>query len=176
MKTLTHRKLRRFELQIMAYGNRYYIERVAKLETVLARRPRVLQIDLIGVGEILADFALIFRSALMKRSPRTRIVTNACSSLQGGSVLVWLMSETRIICEDAKVFFRKANLPEEDGETNCKGRLAFQSFKFAGQQPSRVARMVLRIGRLCAVRIRTLAENQLHGMETGRNPHHGPRQ
>jgi hypothetical protein len=122
MKTQTHPKLRRFELQVMAYGNRYYIERIAKLESALARKPRVLQIDLIGVGEILADFALIIRSALMKRSPRTRVVTNACSSLQGGTVLVWLMGETRIIREDAKVFFRKANLPEEDDEPEWKDK------------------------------------------------------
>lgn len=120
MKTRNHQKLSRFQLQVMAYGNSYYIERVAKLEAALAREPRVLQIDLIGVGEILADFALIIRSALLKRSPRTRIVTNACSSLQGGSVLVWLMGETRLIREDAKVFFRKSNLPEEDEETGWK--------------------------------------------------------
>src|SRR5215212_4285793 len=99
MKTRIRQRLCRFELQVMAYGNRYYIERVAKLESALARKPRVLQIDLIGVGEILADFALIFRSTLMKRSSKTRIITNACSSLQGGSVLVWLMGETRLIRE-----------------------------------------------------------------------------
>jgi hypothetical protein len=122
MKTRIHQKMCRFELQVMAYGNRYYIERIARLESALAKKPRVLQIDLIGVGEILADFALIIRSVLVKRSSTIRVVTNACSSLQGGSVLVWLMGETRLIREDAKVFFRKANLPEEDDEPEWKDK------------------------------------------------------
>jgi hypothetical protein len=39
-----------------------------------------------------------------------------------------------------------------------------------------VTRPVLRIGWLIAVRIRTLAENQLHWLETGRNPSNGSRQ
>jgi hypothetical protein len=39
-----------------------------------------------------------------------------------------------------------------------------------------VTRLVLRIGWLIAVRIRTLAENQLHWLETGRNPSNGSRQ
>jgi hypothetical protein len=39
-----------------------------------------------------------------------------------------------------------------------------------------VTRLVLRIGWLIAVRIRTLAENQLHWLETGRNPYNGSRQ
>ncbi len=117
MKTQSSRRARRFQLEIMAYGNSYYIERIAQLETALAKKPGVLQIDLIGVGEILADFALIIRLALLKRSPKTQIVTNARSSLQGGSVLVWLMGDTRMIRDDAKIFFRKANLPEDDAES-----------------------------------------------------------
>jgi hypothetical protein len=36
--------------------------------------------------------------------------------------------------------------------------------------------LVLRIGWFIAVRIRTLAENQLHWLETGRNPSNGSRQ
>lgn len=96
----------------MSYGNSYYIERVAALETALAKKPRSLQLDLIGVGEISADAALRIRAALLARSPEIRIVTNARSSLQGGSVLVWLMGDTRLIRDDATVYFRRANLSE----------------------------------------------------------------
>jgi hypothetical protein len=45
---------------------------------------------------------------LLKRSPRTRIVTNARSSLQGATSLVWLLGDTRLIREDARVHFRAA--------------------------------------------------------------------
>jgi hypothetical protein len=58
--------------------------------------------------------ALLIRSVLLKRSPKTRLLTNARSSLQGGAVLVWLLGDERIIRDDATLFFRKANLPEKD--------------------------------------------------------------
>lgn len=112
MKTKPRQGHRRFQIEIMPYGNSYYIERVAALETALARKPRSLQLDLIGVGEISADAALRIRAALLARSSKTRIVTNARSSLQGGSVLVWLMGDTRLIRDDATVYFRRANLSE----------------------------------------------------------------
>src|SRR6185436_10782747 len=109
MKTQCKPGHRRFQLEIMSYGNSYYIERVAALETALARKPGSLQLDMIGVGEISADAALRIRAALMARSPKTRIITNARSSLQGGSVLVWLMGDKRMIRDDATLFFRRAN-------------------------------------------------------------------
>ena len=109
-----HRRQRRFQLKILSYGNSYYIERIARLEAALARKPRLLEIDLIGTGEIPADSALLIRSVLMARSPRTRLVTRARSSLQGGSVLVWLQGDDRLFREDARVFFRAADLPDED--------------------------------------------------------------
>src|SRR6185503_4178173 len=86
---------------------------IARLEAALARKPRVLQIDLIGVGEVPADAALLIRSVLMSRSPRTRVITRARSSLQNSSVLVWLLGDSRIIRDDAKLFFRRADLPED---------------------------------------------------------------
>jgi hypothetical protein len=49
----------------------------------------------------------------MKRSPKTRVITNARSSLQGGSVLVWLLGDERIIRDDARVYFRSIDLPDE---------------------------------------------------------------
>jgi hypothetical protein len=122
MKTRFRHDPRPFQLQLLGYGNRYYIERVARLEALLARKPRMLQIDLIGVGEVPADSALLIRSVLMSRSPKTRVITRARSSLQNGSVLVWLLGDSRIIRDDAKLFFRRADLPEEDEEEKDKIR------------------------------------------------------
>ncbi len=121
MKTQTRQGRRRFQLKITSYGNFYYIERIAQLERVLSRKPRVIQIDMIGVGEIPADSALLIRSVLMARSPKTRIITNARSSLQGGSVLVWLMGDKRIIRDDARLYFRRVEWSENDLQTNELG-------------------------------------------------------
>jgi len=96
----------------MSYGHGYYAERISQLEAALARKPRRLQIDMVGTGEIPADPALLIRSVLMARSPKTRITTTARSSLQGGAVMVWLLGENRIIRDDAKLYFRRANLTE----------------------------------------------------------------
>jgi hypothetical protein len=74
----------------------------------------VLQIEIVGTGEIPADAALRFRAVLIERSPKTRIVTNARSSLQGGSVLLWLLGERRTIRDDARLYFRRTTLSEED--------------------------------------------------------------
>lgn len=108
MKKPGNPALRRFELKLLGYGNSYYIERVAKLEKALARRPCQLQIDLIGGGEIPADMALLIRSILAQRSAKIRLITNARSSLSGGSVLVWLLGDQRLIRDDARIFFRRA--------------------------------------------------------------------
>ena len=112
MKTNSKQGRRRFQLKI-TYGSSYYIERIAELEKILRRKPRTVHIEMVGTGEIPADSALLIRSALMARSPRTRIVTNARSSLQGGSVMVWLLGDTRTIRDDARIYFRRANLPED---------------------------------------------------------------
>jgi hypothetical protein len=105
-------------LKLLSYGNAYYIERVGKLEAVLARRPRRLQLDLIGEGEIPADMALLICSLLRLRSPKTRLVTNARSSLQGGSVLVWLSGDQRVIRDDARVFFRRPDISDDDDDAD----------------------------------------------------------
>ena len=114
MKTRTRQGRRRFQLKIISYGNSHYIGRITELERVLSRKPQVIQIDMIGVGEIPADSALLIRSVLMSRSPRTRVITNARSSLQGGSVLVWLMGDKRIIRDDARLYFRRVEWSEGD--------------------------------------------------------------
>lgn len=114
MKTRNRQGRRQFQLKIMSYGNSYYIDRIPQLERVLSRKPRVIQIDMIGVGEIPADSALLIRSVLMARSPKTRVITNARSSLQGGSVLVWLMGDKRIIRDDARLYFRRVDWSEDN--------------------------------------------------------------
>lgn len=114
MRIQSLKGLRRFQLNILGYGNSYYIKRIAKLEKALAQKPRRLQIDLIGEGEIPADSALLIRSILSQRSPKTHIITNARSSLQGGSVLVWLSGDSRLIRNDARLFFRRVNVSEDE--------------------------------------------------------------
>jgi hypothetical protein len=114
MKTRLKQNPRRFELNIFSYGISYYIDRIEKLEKALSRKPRAIQIDLMGVGEIPADLALLIRSVLMERSEKTQIITNARSSLQGGSVLVWLLGDRRIIRDDARLYFRRVDLPEDE--------------------------------------------------------------
>jgi hypothetical protein len=119
MKSKTKRGVLRFPLSLLHYGNSYYIERIAALETALAKKPRRLQIDMLGEGEIPADWALLIRSILGQRSPKTQIVTNARSSLQNGSVLVWLLGDQRVIREDARLFFRRA-IVADDGDATAE--------------------------------------------------------
>ena len=95
MKKRSRQGLRRFQVEVCSYGN--YVERIAELERALARKPRVLQIEIVGTGEIPADVALRFRTALLERPANTRLVTHAHSSRQGGSVLLWLLGERRTI-------------------------------------------------------------------------------
>lgn len=113
MKAKSKQGLHRFQLKLLSYANSYYIERIGALETELSKEPDELQIDLIGDGEIPADAALLIRSILRQRSPTTRIITNARSSLRGGSVLVWLLGDSRQIRDDARLFFRRADVSED---------------------------------------------------------------
>ena len=119
MKSKTKQGILRFPLSLLHYGNSYYIERIAALEATLAKRPRQLQIDMLGEGEVAADWALLIRSILGQRSLKTRIITNARSSLQNGSVLVWLLGDQRIIRADARLFFRRANV-SDDGDATAE--------------------------------------------------------
>jgi len=104
--------LRRFRVEVRSWGN--YVEQIAELKRVLAKKPRTLQIEIVGTGEIPADSALRFRAALMERSSKTRIVTNAHSTLQGGSVLLWLLGDTRTIRCDARLYFRDTTWSKDD--------------------------------------------------------------
>lgn len=103
-----------FRLKLPTYGGSYFVKRALKLEAVLAEQPKTLRIEMIGEGEIPADTALLFRSILLSRSPGTEVVTHARSSLQGGSVLVWLLGDRRFIRADARVFFKRNPLEDED--------------------------------------------------------------
>ena len=118
MKSKSKQGLHRFPLSLLHYGNNYYIQRIVELEGVLKKKPRQLQIDMLGEGEVPADWALLVRSILLERSPKTRIITNARSSLQNSSVLVWLLGDRRLIRADARVFFRRAE--ESDDEDTGK--------------------------------------------------------
>jgi hypothetical protein len=104
--------LRRFRVEVRSWGN--YVEQIADLKRVLAKKPRTLQIEIVGTGEIPADSALRFRAALLDRSPKTRLVTNAHSTLQGGSLLLWLLGDSRTIRDDARLYFRPTTLSEDD--------------------------------------------------------------
>ena len=112
MKKKSRPALRRFKVEVRFWGN--YAERIDELKRALAKKPKALQIEIGGTGEMSADIALRFRAALMERSPKTRIVTNAHSSLQGGSVLLWLLGDSRTIRDDAKLYFRRTTWSEED--------------------------------------------------------------
>jgi len=114
MKKKSKKGLRGFQLKVLGYGNSYYIDRVADLEKALAKWPRRFQINLVGNGEIPADWALLIRSILIQRAPQTQLITNARSSLQGGSVLVWLLGDHRMIRADARMFFRRVEMPDAD--------------------------------------------------------------
>lgn len=95
----------------MSWGG--HTDWIANLEKLLRKRPRTVRIEIIGSGEVSADDALLIREALLKRSPRTRIVMNARSTLQNGSVMIWLLGDVRTIRDDAKIFFRRADLPDD---------------------------------------------------------------
>jgi hypothetical protein len=102
------------KLQLSAcWSNAYYINWVAKLEKLLRKQPRTVRIEMIGSDEIPADAALLIREALLQRSAQTRVVINARSSLQNGSVMIWLLGDVRTIRSDAKIFFRRADLPDD---------------------------------------------------------------
>ena len=111
-------------LKLRSWGN--YIDEAFQLETILARKPARLQIEFVGPGEIPADSALLMRSMILKRSERTRIVTHARSSLQGATVLIWLLGDTRLIREDARLSFRPAGpFVADDAVTVWKDRSFF---------------------------------------------------
>ena len=102
-------------IKLSSWGN--YIDEAYQLESLLAKKPLRLQIEFVGSGEIPPDSALLMRSMLLKRSSKTQIVTNARSSLQGATLLIWLLGDKRLIREDARLHFRAAG-PFFAGDTS----------------------------------------------------------
>jgi hypothetical protein len=117
MKARSTRSLRRLLLKITFFS--HYTDQIYEMEKALARKPEKFQIDIIGSGELSPDTALLMRSVLLQRSPQTHLITNARSSLQGGSVLVWLLGDTRLIREDAKLYFRRPTDQDEDEDAEA---------------------------------------------------------
>ncbi|HEX5223396.1 MAG TPA: hypothetical protein VFZ59_27795 [Verrucomicrobiae bacterium] len=146
MVTNYGQELLRFPLNLLYSGNSYYIERVAKLEDALADVPKQLHLELMGDGEIDVDWALLIRDVLLQRSPETRLITQARSTLKNGSVLVWLLGDHRLIRDDAKVFFRRANYsePAVTPEKIWDGELAeyVDSFSEADPEEASLARVL----------------------------------
>jgi hypothetical protein len=93
-------------LKIKSYGG--FTDEACQMESMLAKKPARLRIDLAGWTNIPADTALLMRSILLARSPRTHVTTHARSSLRGPAVLVWLLGDTRLIRADARIYFRAA--------------------------------------------------------------------
>ena len=120
-----------------------YIDEAYQLESMLAKKPARLQIEFVGCGEIPPDSALLMRSIIFKRSPRTRIVTNARSSLQGATLLIWLLGDTRLIREDARVYFRPAGpFVAEDALTRWKDRSFFDDDDMEEEEYVRVLQAI----------------------------------
>src|SRR5690242_10526248 len=121
--TKRHSKL---VLKLRSWGN--YIDEAYQLESMLAKKPARLQIEFVGSGEIPPDSALLMRSMLLKRSRRTRVITNARSSLQGATLLIWLLGDTRLIREDARFHLRPAGpFVADDTPTGWKDRSFFDT-------------------------------------------------
>jgi hypothetical protein len=115
----------RVQFRITWRNDGQYLDRIQDLGQILLREPEEVELELIGTGEIPADTVLVLRSVLEQRSPKTRIITNARSSLQQAAVLLWLLGDERHIRDDAKLFFREADLPDEEPEqkqSNWKDR------------------------------------------------------
>jgi hypothetical protein len=119
-------------LKLSSWGN--YIDEAYQLETILARKPARLQIEFVGSGEIPADSALLMRSMILKRAERTRIITAARSSLLGPTVLIWLLGDTRLIREDARLSFRPAGpFVSSDAPVAWKDRCTCESCEMEEQ-------------------------------------------
>ncbi len=150
MKTRQRKQIADFRFKLPAYDDLYYVKRALKLEAALKNKPNVLQIELIGGGEIPADTALLIRSILMGRPSGTELVTNARTSLQGGSVLVWLLGDRRIIRDDARLFFKRNPLADENpvevyaglGEAESKYKDSYTSIDPEDADYARVLKLI----------------------------------
>jgi len=150
MKTYRKKRTTDFRLKLPSYDGSYYVKRALKLEAALRQKPKVLQIEMIGEGEISADTALLIRSILMNRPAGVELVTNARSSLQGGSLLVWLLGDRRMIRDDARVFFKRNPLADQNpvevyagfGDAESKYKDSYSSFDPEDADYARVLKLI----------------------------------
>jgi len=150
MKTYQRKRITDFRLKLPCFDNAYYVKRALKLEAALKQRPKVLQIEMIGEGEIPADTALLIRSILLSRPLGVELVTNARSSLQGGSALVWLLGDRRMIRDDARVFFKRNPLADQSpvevfagfGDAEAKYKDSYSSFDPEDADYARVLKLI----------------------------------
>ena len=77
---------------------------------VLAREPAMLTMRFVGVHQMCPDSALLIVETMKGKSPKTKIVTEAWSSLIEGSALIWLSGDSRRIRSTAWLFFRNSQL------------------------------------------------------------------
>ncbi len=80
MKTRSTRSLRRLLFKIRFFCD--YAEQIGQLEKALARKPEKLQLDIIGSGELSPDTALLVRSVLLGRSPKTHLTPTRASAFK----------------------------------------------------------------------------------------------
>ena len=105
-KTRAVKRQSKLLLKLGGWGN--FVDQAYQLESMLAKEPKQLQIEFVGCGEIPADTALLMRAMIRHRSAKTRLITNARSSLLGATALIWLLGDARRIREDARLSFRAA--------------------------------------------------------------------
>jgi hypothetical protein len=128
-------------IKLRSWGS--FIDEAYQLESLLAKKPKQLQIEFVGSGEIPADTALLMRSIILKRSLQTRIITNARSSLLGPTVLIWLLGDTRQIREDAQVRFRPAGpFGPDDAPVAWKDRCTCDECEIEEQNYIRVLQVI----------------------------------
>jgi hypothetical protein len=150
MKTYRKKRITDFRLKLPSYDGSYYVKRALKLEAALRQKPKVLQIEMIGEGEIPADTALLIRSILVGRPAGVELVTNARSSLQGSSLLVWLLGDRRMIRDDARVFFKRNPLDDQNpvevyagfGDAESKYKDSYSSFDPEDADYARVLKLI----------------------------------
>jgi len=106
------RRRAKLVIKLSAWSN--YIDYAHQLEGLLGKKPKELEIELVGLGEIPADTALLMRSIIRKRKEGTRVVTNGRSSLRAGAALVWLHGDKRLMRDDARITLRAVGPFEAD--------------------------------------------------------------
>jgi hypothetical protein len=140
-RTKTVKRQSKLLIKLSSWGS--FIDEAYQLESLLAKKPKQLQIEFVGSGEIPADTALLMRSMILKRSPQTRIITNARSSLLGPAVLLWLLGDKRHLREDAQLRIRPAgSFAADDAPVAWNDRCTCDECEIAEQDYIRVLQAI----------------------------------